>query len=168
MNKRWIDRLKGLFEGLAGKGRFGKFDSALLKTMVMLSAVDGEISPSEIANLRDMAEKCSGYSGETFESLWDAALHSAGYLFLQTRFLAADALAKAFVSEAEKDFVSEVALEDSALRERAFDALEKMASADGDYSAVEAACIEALAERVRAFRNQAIAERYPRAAIFDK
>ena len=38
-----FDRMKGLFADLTGKNKFGKEDFVLLKTALMLAAVDGEV-----------------------------------------------------------------------------------------------------------------------------
>ena len=169
MNRNGIfDRMKGLFADLTGKNRFGKEDFVLLKTALMLAAVDGEVSADEVGRFRELAEKCRGYNGESFEALWEQALRSAGYLLIQSRFLGTEDLAAAFVKEAERDFVGEVILETREERVRAFELLDRMAMADGDYSEVEHACIAALAQKVKEARNQAIAERYSRAAAFDK
>ena len=74
----------------------------------------------------------------------------------------------AFVKEAEKDFVGEVILETSEERIRAFDFLDRMAMADGDYSEIERDCIVALVKKVKSAREKALAERYPQGAKFDK
>lgn len=161
-----FEQMKKLVAGLTGKNRFGKEDFVLLKAMMMLAAVDGEIGEDEVAEFKNLAEKCRGYSGKSFETLWEKTLRSAGYLFIQSRFLVQDELVKVFVRESEKDFVSTVILETNEERERAFELLEQMAMADGEYSAVERACIDALSARVKAARDQAIAERYSRAAAF--
>ncbi len=167
MNMSLFDRVKSVLGDLTGKNRFTDFDFAILKTMLMLAAVDGEISPNEIETFKTLAEKCRGYNGTSFDKLWSSALHSAGYLLLQSKFLNPDELAKEFVNEAKKDFVDEIVLEQSANRQRAFDHLKKMASADGMYSDVERTCIEALFAYVTEARDQAIAERFPRATTFD-
>ena len=163
-----LDRVKGIFADLTGKNRFGREDFVLLKTTLTLAAADGEISADEVARFRELAEACRGYNGESFETLWDKALRSAGYLLIQSHFLDPEELAETFVKEAEKDFVGTFILETKEERTRAFELLEQMAMVDGDYSAVERACITALVRKVRAARNQAIAERYSRAAMFDK
>ena len=162
-----FDRMKGLFADLTGKNRFGKEDFVLLKTALMLAAVDGEVGADEVGRFKELAEKCRGYNGESFEVLWEQALRSAGYLLIQSRFLGEDEIAEAFVKEAEKDFVGTVVLETKDEHARAFELLDRMAMADGDYSKVERACIAALAKRVKVARDQAIAERYPRASRFD-
>ena len=163
-----IDRMRDVFAELTGKNKFDRLDFAILKTLLMLSAVDGEVGDGEVGRFKELAAKCSGYNGEAFDTLWDAAVRSAGYLLLQSRFLDREKLVAAFVREAEKDFVGELALEISTERDRAFELLERMAMADGDYSEVERACISTLAQRVAVAREKALAERYPRAAKFDR
>ena len=168
MKNGLMRRLKDVFAELTGKNRFDRVDFVILKTMLMLAAVDGEIGDGEVSRFRELAAKCRGYSGETFETLWDAAVRSAGYLLLQTRFLDREELVAAFVKEAEKDFVGEIVIALAPDRERAFDRLERMASADGDYSDIERACITALSQKVKATREKLLDERYPRAAKFDR
>ena len=168
MKMALIDRLKDLFAELTGKNRFDRVDFVILKTMLMLAAVDGEVGDDEMGRFRELAAKCRGYSGETFETLWDAALRSAGYLLLQSRFLGRDELVAAFVREAERDFVGEIVLALAADRSRAFGLLERMASADGDYSEIERASITALSRKVKAMREKMLDERYPHAAKFDR
>ena len=160
--------MKKVFAELTGKNRFGRMDFVILKTMMMLAAVDGEIAADEIGRFKELAEKCRGYNGESFETLWDAAVRSAGYLLLQSRLLDEEGLVAAFVAEAEKDFVGEVVLETAAERARAFECLERMAKADGDYSEVERASISALSAKVKSVREKKLAERYPQGSKFDK
>ena len=168
MKARLIDRMKGLFAELTGKNGFDRVDFVILKTMLMLAAMDGAIGDDEIEQFKGLAAKCSGYSGETFEAVWDEALRSAGYLLLQSRFLGREELVAAFVKEAEKDFVDEIVIALAADRTRAFEFLERMASADGDYSEIERASITALSQKVKATREKLLDERYPRAAKFDR
>lgn len=168
MKSGLIGRLKDLFGELTGKNRFEKPDFVILKTMMMLAAMDGEIADDEVDRFKELAAKCRGYNGESFEALWDAALRSAGYLLLQSRFLDHEGLVAAFVAEAEKDFVGEVVQGTAAERIRAFDLLDRMAMADGDYSEIERDSIVALVKKVRAVREKMLAERYPQGAKFDK
>ena len=165
--KNVIERMKGLFAELTGKNRFGREDFVLLKTALMLAAVDGEVAAAEVGRFKELAQQCRGYTGESFDALWEEALRSAGYLLIQAQFLGRDELVAAFVKEAEKDFVGEFALEVHGDRVRAFDFLDRMAMADGDYTEVERAAIAALVKRVKAAREQALSERYSRAARFD-
>ena len=162
-----FDRMKGLFADRTGKNTFGKDDFVLLKTALMLAAVDGEVGADEVSRFKELAAKCRGYNGVSFDILWEQALRSAGYLLIQSRFLGPDELAAAFVKEAEKDFVGTVVLEAKEERSRAFELLEQIAMADGDYSPVERASIAALAQKVKAERDQAIASRYSRATRFE-
>ena len=166
MKNGLIGRLKNIFAELTGKNRFEKMDFVLLKTALMLAAADGEVAADEIARFKELAAKCRGYSGESFETLWDAALRSAGYLLIQSHFLGHDELIAAFAKEAEKDFVGEVILETAEERIRAFDFLDRMA--DGEYSEIERDCIVALMKKVRAVREKALAERYPQGAKFGR
>ena len=168
MKKGLTDRVKDVLAELTGKNRFERLDFVILKTTLMLAAADGEVAADEIVRFKELAAKCRGYSGEMFEALWDAALRSAGYLLLQSHFLGHDGLVAAFVEEAEKDFVGEVILETAAERVRAFDFLDRMAMADGEYSEIERDCIVALVKKVKAAREKALAERYPQGAKFDK
>ena len=160
--------MKDVFAELTGKNKIGKPDFVLLKTMMMLAAMDGEIADDEVERFKELAAKCRGYNGESFETLWDAASRSAGYLLLQSRFLGHDELVTAFVAEAEKDFIGEVVQETAAERIRAFDFLDRIAMADGDYSEIERDSIVALVKRVRAVREKMLAERYPQGAKFDQ
>ena len=168
MKNGLMNRIKDLFAGLTGKNRFERLDFVLLKTALMLAAADGVVAADEIVRFKELAAKCRGYSGESFEALWDAALRSAGYLLLQSHLLGHDELVAAFVKEAAKDFVGEVILETAEERIRAFDFLDRMAMADGEYSEIERDCIVALVKKVTAAREKALAERYPQGAKFDR
>ena len=168
MGNTLMGRLKNIFAELTGKNRFERLDFVLLKTTLMLAAADGEVAADEVVRFKELAAKCRGYNGETFETLWDAALRSAGYLLLQSHFLGHDELVAAFVKESEKDFVGEVILETAEDRVRAFDFLDRMAMADGEYSEIERDCIVALVKKVKAAREKALAERYPQGAKFDR
>ncbi len=160
-----IKKLKNVFAGFGRRNKFGRADFGVLKTLLMLAAIDGEISAEEMVLFKDLAKKCTGYSGKSFTALWKDALHSAGYLVLQSRFMSKKELAAEFAREVEKDFVAEIAPASKADRERAFRRLETMASADGDYSEVERECVNALADRVREWRDALASEMYPRGTI---
>ena len=157
--------LKDIFAGFGRRSKFSKVDFGILKTLLMLAAIDGEFSAEEMALFKDLAKKCTGYSGKSFTTLWKDALHGAGYLVLQSRFMSKKELAAEFVREVEKDFIAEIATAPRADRERAFRRLETMASADGDYSEIERECIVALAGRVKEWREAVATEMYPRGAI---
>lgn len=163
-----LELIKETFASLSGANRFSKEDALLLKTALMLAAVDGEVSEDEIARFKAYAEKCRGYNEVSFESLWDKAVRSAGYLLLQSRFLPKEELVAAFVKEAEIDFVGKFILTTDEEREHAFAFMERMAKSDGDYSEIEQACLTALFDAVKAAREQHLAERYSRSSIYGK
>ncbi len=160
-----LKKFKNIFAGFGRKNKFSRADFGVLKTLLMLAAIDGEISAEEMMLFKDLAKKCTGYSGKSFTALWKNALHSAGYLILQSRFMSKKELATEFAREVEKDFILEIASAPKTDRERAFRRLETMASADGDYSEVERACVEALAQRVKEWRDTIAKQMYPRATV---
>ena len=163
-----LENIREFFGKLTGGHRLSELDFGILKTAMMVSALDGEIGDEEIRHFRKLVEGCCETDNAEFDALWDAALRSTGYIFMQARFLPAEKLVSVFVSEAEKFFVGEVKMEPTVERKRAFEWLESMARTDGDYSEVERQCITALAKRVQEAREQAIAERYPRAFVSGK
>jgi len=134
----------------AGSCVFDVLECAVLKTMLMLAAVDGNVSASELGVFREQALKSSGLTDELFATLWRGALHSAGYLELQARLLCKDDLVKEFVGEAESVFVPALMATPRVRWTQAFDCLNEIAGADGDFSTVEKACINALVSRVKA------------------
>ena len=147
-----------------GGKKFSEFDLAVLKTMMRLAAVDGEVSKDELDRFRELAEKCRGCNDESFAKLWKDALRSAGYMALQTKLLSHDELVDEFVRESESDFVETTVFETKRDRDHAIAQLESMASADGEYSGIERDCIEALANRVRNAWEHTVTARYSRAA----
>lgn len=163
-----LESLKNAFASLTGANRFTKTDALLLKTALMLAAVDGEVAEDEVARFKAYAEKCRGYNDKSFAALWEQALRSAGYLYLQSRFLTKEELVATFVKEAEADFVGKFMLETEEERNHAFNFLEKMAQADGEFSPIEREAIAALIKAVRKAREQALAERYSRSSIYGK
>lgn len=165
MKNQMLAVTKNFFATLTGANRFSKENVLLLKTALMLSAVDGEVSDEEVACFKEYAETCRGYNGKSFDMLWEKALRSAGYLLLQSRFLAPDKLVALFVSEAREDFVDSLVLETREEREKALAFLEQMAQADGEYSQIERASLEALTAAVKEAHDLALAARYPRAVL---
>ena len=151
-----VGRLRDMLDGLSGRNRINKFDFGILQTMMMVAALDGEVTAKELAEFEDLASQCRGFSEKSFKAVWDAALRSAGYIMLLARVESRENLVAAFVREAEKPFTSEVKLEGREDREWAVDCLEHMAASDGDFSDVERECISALAERVRKARADSV------------
>lgn len=167
-SKSVIDKVVDFFVNLEpGARKFSSVDFAVLKTMLRVAAVDGDITKDEIARFREAAEQCRGCNDASFAKLWEAAQRSAGYLLLLSRELDKDDLVKAFVRESEPDFVGNVVFEARAEREQAFARLEEVAMSDGSYSDVERACITALVERVKTAWDQMTSSRFSRVANLD-
>lgn len=144
----------------------GRADFAVLRTLMLLAAVDGEISRGELDYFRSVIDKYrDDVGGRTRKSLWKSALHGAGYLVLQSRFLPRDELVAAFVEEAEGDFVEVLSIGTDDEVRTAFDLLKTMARSDGTLSDIEGACLEALVQRVSSERARICADRYPHGMI---
>jgi len=161
-----LKRFRDFMHDLQWNKSFASLDFVVLKSLMMLAAVDGEVSTEEIALFRQLSEKCSGYNEESFAKLWDNALRSAGKLLILSKVLKEDELVDAFVNEAECGFVEELSLGLVAERESAFACLESLAAADGARSRVESRCIAALKERVTRAHDEAIRIKYSRATVF--
>lgn len=152
-----------ILKKLLGRRNFSAIDFASLKTAMMLAALDGDVSSEELANFREMASNCSGCTPKSFAKLWEEALRSTGYLLVQSKVLSGDELVALFVREATDLFVGEVSVEVTAERQRAFDFLSEMASADGDFSEIERRAIDALKESVKECRGRMISSLCSRA-----
>ena len=145
-----------------GKHWLGQADFAVLRTLLLLAAVDGEVSQGELDYFRSViGQYRDDVGGRTREALWKSALHGAGYLILQGRFLTRDEMIAAFVEEAEGDFVEILSTGTDDEVKAAFDLLQAMAQADGTYSEMEGDCLVALVKRVSSARTQIFTDRYP-------
>lgn len=160
-NEKILEKARTMFSELSAAGKFGKLDFAILRTLLLLAALDGEIAPAEIEFLKQLGKTCRASDEASFAEQWNSALHSAGYLCLMSHFLSGKELVKEFMKESEKEFVCLVALESADVRDCAFTAIEAMASADGHYSAIERDCVAALAQRVIEVRNDAARVGHP-------
>lgn len=137
-------------------------DFAVLKTQMLLAAVDGVISPAELSFFKTIAERYrDNVNGMTFETLWQSALHGAGYLMLQSQLLPHDELVAEFVREAEPDLVREIGAWNDESNRSAREALERMAGIDGDYSEIEHDCIQALMNRLGRDKSISRFSRFP-------
>ena len=145
-----FERLRAAVDELKRVKRIGKLDLGVLRTMMMLAAVDGDISDGEIAAFKEMASGCQGYSPESFPELFESTLRSAGYLLVLSRFRSRDELIAAFVREAYAPFVVPIAKEADEERRCAIGCLERMALSDGLFSPIERDCIVALSKEVEA------------------
>ena len=145
-----------------GKSWLGQADFAVLRTLLLLAAVDGEVSARELDYFRSVIDQYrDDVGGRTRETLWKSALHGAGYLILQGQFLSRNELIFAFVEEAEGDFVSVLSTGTDDEVQAAFDRLKAMAQSDGTFSDIESDCLAALVRRVSSERARIHGDRYP-------
>ena len=122
-------------EAKGGAPQSGEFESAVLKAAMMLAAVDGEISSEELSLYRNLAQELRGENAETFAGLWEHSVRAMAYVGFLSEMLQPEEIVREYVREAGK------------VPRRFIAALERMASADGDYSRIERDCISALAKR---------------------
>lgn len=161
--EKWLrSAMASVGEGERERRWLGSVDFAIVRTLLLLAAVDGEVSADELDFFRSVMD---GYrdnvNGMTRDALWRSALHGAGYLVLQARLLPREELVAEFVHEAEADFVGEVSLLSDGEREGAFDRLREIARADGELSEVESECLLALEQRIASERRRDHLRRYP-------
>ncbi len=142
--------LTGLFNGfkfskiLGHKEEISKTDLGVIKVAFMVAALDGEVSDAEYAAFDALAKKCRGYTPVAAAAALDEAMRSAGYLMLLAKRATNDALVAAFIREARAalpDGFAYCSVED--IRQAVVSWI-AMGLSDGDYSAREKACIEAL------------------------
>ena len=124
-------------------------DLGILKTMMMVAAVDGNISQPELRAFRNYALSRPGLEEETFNAVWKSALTSAGYLAMQALLMTKDELVAEFIRLVDADFIQRVTKESHEIRKNAFKCLKAVAEADGDYSDIEKACIGELVRIVK-------------------
>ena len=135
LNKNGVfDRLKGLFVDLMGKNRFGREDFVLLNTVMMLAAVDGEISKEELSLYRMLAQEFRGTNAASSDARWERSVRAMAYIGFLTEMLPPEEVVREYVREAGR------------IPRRFIAPLERMASADGDYSRIERDCVSALAK----------------------
>lgn len=150
-----------IFEALFGwRKRFGRMDFAVLKTMMLLAAVDGDISVDELAQFRKKAGECRGFDVQNFATVWATAEDAAEEIRRLVGKVPEAELVNAFVRAASPDFVDEVVQEKAEERDHAFAALEEMAESDDDRSGIEQKCLTALARHVRRTRESMMSARY--------
>ena len=148
--EKLIQKIVDFLPGLAAEEKDTKFVTlGALKAMMLLSAVDGDISRDEMKTFWDHAQRCKDIDSETLNDLWKSALTSAGYLAMQSLLMGKDELVAEFMRLVDADFVQRVTRESHEVRKNAFRWLKDMAEADGDYSDIEKACIGELVRIVR-------------------
>ena len=119
-------------------------DFGVLKVAFMVAALDGEVSDAEYRAFEALAKKCRGYTPNTAATALDEAMRSAGYLMLLSRRAKDAALVAAFVEEAQAALPFGFAFFSTEDVRRAVVTWVAMGMSDGDYSARERKCIEAL------------------------
>ena len=119
------------------------FSSAVLKAMMMLAAVDGEISREELSVYRKLSEEFRNRENASeFERMWEDSVRAMAYIGFLSEMLSPEDLTAEYAREAISSFAAGVGVES---RRRVLLALERMAAADGDYSRIERDCIRTLA-----------------------
>lgn len=131
----------------ASGGRSADVESALLKAMMMLSAVDGEIAKEELAIYRRFAEGIRGGDPSAFDFRWEESVRLMVYVGFLTAVLPPERIVREFV-RGIRGSLGPVRSLSSARRRKFISALERMAAADGVYSPVERACVLALAKEL--------------------
>ena len=117
---------------------------AVFRAVMMLAAVDGEITKEELSLYRGLAEKFRDGDAADFDALWAESVKGMAYIGFLSEMLEPEELVCEFVREAGDGLGAD-----------GISALERMAAADGDYSQIERSCVSALANRrsVRLPRN---------------
>ena len=135
---------------LIGSFNFKQFSKAsrtdfgVLKVAFMVAALDGEVTDAEYKALGALAKKCRGYTPKAAAEALDEAMRSAGYLMLFGRHAKDSELAKAFIREAQAALPNGFAYYSIEDVRRAVVTWIAMGMSDGDYSAREKKCVEAL------------------------
>ena len=106
---------------------------ALLRAVMMLAAVDGEIAKEELSQYREMAEKLKGGVAADFDALWAESVRGMAYVGFLSEMLEPEELVREYVREAGRGVGTD-----------GIAVLERMAAADGDYSRIERDCVLAL------------------------
>ena len=120
---------------------------AVLKAMMMLAAVDGEIAREELVQYRVCAETFVGGGKEAFAEAWRDSVRAMAYVGFLSEILPPEELVGEFVREVAAAFAAGSVGPDDG--RRLLSAVKRMAAADGDCSRVERACIEALTRRLK-------------------
>ena len=138
-----LTKLIGSFN-LRKFSKASRTDFGVLKVAFMVAALDGEVTDAEYRAFDALAKKCRGYTERAAAEALDQAMRSAGYLMLLSRRAKESELVKAFIVEAQAALpmgFAYLSIEDV---RRAVVTWIAMGMSDGDYSAREKACIEAL------------------------
>lgn len=127
------------------KDHLAKTDLGILKVAFMVAALDGDVTEAEYKAFDLLAKKCRGYTPKAAEEALADAMHSAGYLMLLSKRVKKDGeLVVAFMEEAKKALPDGFAYLSLQEIRQAIVTWIAMGLSDGDYSARERKCIEAL------------------------
>lgn len=143
--------------GAKVRTRLGKTDFGVLQVALMIAALDGVILPGEYAAFDKLARKCRGYSEEAAQAAFDAALHAAGYLLLQSGRVDERKLLELFADEAEAAMPSGFAYGSPMDVRRAFVMWTAMGMSDGEFSGVERQGIQDLKSRFAELKRERFA-----------
>jgi len=151
--------VKGLSDFLANRMQqpdddFSHVAFDVLRMMMLLSAVDGNISRDEVLRFREFAREIGHYSENEVDTLWVSFLHSAGYLSLRTKVDNPETCIAEFLRLADEGLMSKLRRATEAVVKRAIECLESMANADGDFSPIEKSCLEALFSKLNDLKEQ--------------
>jgi len=128
-------------------GKLAQLDRGILDVALMISALDGEILPAEVAAYYRLLGKCRGCSKKESAAVLDAALHKAGYLIARKQMGTNDkGCLDAFLREAVQALPAGFAAGSLADLRRAFVFWTTMGLSDGKYSQLERAAVHALAD----------------------
>lgn len=145
------------------KDRLNKADLGVLKVAFMVAALDGEVTEAEYEAFEALAKKCRGYTPEGAEAALEGAMRSAGYLMLLSKRVKTAQLVKAFVREADAALPNGFAYLSVEDVRRAIVIWTAMGMSDGDYSAREKACIEAIRKHFAELKVERDDEEFERA-----
>lgn len=114
---------------------------AVLRAMMMMAAVDGEITREELSLYRQLAEEFHDVDAESFEEQWEQSVRAMAYMGFLSEVVSPEELAGEFAREVRSGFADVAEITTAHVQT----ALERMAVADGLYSRIERDCIAALA-----------------------
>ena len=143
-----ISDIKVKTVGRIQAAKYGKIDYGVVKVAFMVAALDGEVSDEELAALDALLKKCRGYSRKTSVRVMNEAMRSAGYLLFLGRLASESTLLRVFLAEAEAALPDGFAFLSVEEVRRAVVTWMALGMSDGDYSAREKKCIEALCKRL--------------------
>jgi len=143
--------------GAKVRAHLGRTDFGVLQVSLMIAALDGVILPDEYDAFDRLARKCRGYSEAAAAEAFDAALHAAGYLLLQSGRVDKKRLLELFPDEAEAALPSGFAYSSPVDVRRAFVMWTAMGMSDGEFSGVEREGILGLKARFAEIKREKFA-----------